>query len=266
MKQENQIAICTLARGYIFEWKYELLINRNNYIKRNILDKTKLSPQIIIFHEGNISPKHQKYIKEKSEIKDLEFVNVANTFTKKNIGKSTFCSETKLSKKFKHGYKCMCQFWFSDFIEYTKNYKYVIRVDEDCLIDYFPLDSFMDELNKGEIKYITPLMYGRDSEGVTNGLSDFCQYFTKKYNLAKSPRLDLGPYTNVFIMNADFFRNDDIYKAFSREVTDTGCIHINRWGDLPLWGCLLSMHEQGILLESRSIRYAHESHDLLINP
>jgi hypothetical protein len=28
----------------------------------------------------------------------------------------------------------MCHFWFIDFLRYVRGYKFVIRVDEDCIV------------------------------------------------------------------------------------------------------------------------------------
>jgi hypothetical protein len=261
----KKIAICALTKGYFLKKNYGALIDRNKHIYENIIKKYNYDVDLIIFHEGNIKLSHQDFIKKKSGLDSLKFIDVRDSFSSQKIKYSSFCSETKLSKKFNHGYKCMCKFWFYDFIDYLKAYKFVIRVDEDCLIKSFPIDEFIEKLESKQCFYITPLIIPKDHDDVTLGLDKFCQNFFDNYKPLKAPNLKNNPYTNVFMMDIQFFVNSTLFTTFANEVLETGCIYINRWGDLPLWGAILSMYKPNIMLESRAIRYLHGSHGIMIN-
>lgn len=52
------------------------------------------------------------------------------------------CYPTTLSNRFSLGYKHMCHFWSIDFLEYLKDYKYILRIDDDCLLNTFDTNIF----------------------------------------------------------------------------------------------------------------------------
>ena len=264
-ESSKNIAICALTKGYFFKKNYGALINRNKHIYTNVVKKYNYDIDFILFHEGNIKLSHQAFIKKESGIECIKFIDVRHLFLKEKIRHSSFCIETKMSKKFNYGYKCMCKFWFFDFIHYLKDYKFAIRVDEDCLIHSFPIDEFIRVLDQKEFRYITPLIVPKDEGDVTFGLDKFCREFLHKHKPSRAPNLNNNPYTNVFMMDVQFFLNSNLFKSFTKEVIRSGCIHINRWGDLPLWGALLSMYEDNLMFESRSIRYTHGSHEFIVN-
>lgn len=49
----KKIAISVLTKGYTDYKSYDTLINRNNLIHSNIISKSTLSFDMVIFHEGN---------------------------------------------------------------------------------------------------------------------------------------------------------------------------------------------------------------------
>lgn len=265
LESNKKIAICALTKGYFFKKNYGALIDRNKHIYENIIKKYNFDIDLIIFHEGNIKPSHQVFVKKKSGFDSLKFIDIREAFSNQKINYSPFCSETRLSKRFSHGYKCMCKFWFSDFLDYLKAYKFVIRVDEDCLIKSFPIDEFVKKLENNLCSYITPLIFEKDEGDVTLGLDKFCHDFFDKHHPPRVPNLNINPYSNVFMIDTQFFVNSTLFTTFAKEVLETGCIFINRWGDAVLWGAILSMYKTNVMLESRAIRYLHGSHGTMIN-
>ena len=97
------------------------------------------------------------------------------------------------------------------------------------------------------------------------GLDKFCQNFSDNYKSPKAPNLNVIPYSNVFMIDLQFFANSPLFSDFAREVLETGCIFLNRWGDHVLWGAILSMYKTNVMLESRTIQYLHGSHGTMIN-
>jgi hypothetical protein len=259
-------AICVLARGHKNLEKYETLIARNNAISEVILKESKAEIDVIIFHEGNINQEHQQYINKNSKIKNIKYVSVEAVFNEKNYAKSKYCTETRLSNSFGYGYKCMCKFWFSGFIEYTKNYDYVIRIDDDCIIEYFNVDATIEEMKQNKIRYVAASIFGNDEKNVTIGIEKLCNDFINENKIHATPRFDYNPYTNLFIIDAKYFRSNETYLRFSSKVNSSGCIFINRWGDHLLWGVILSiLPDDNIFNVNNDIKYLHGSHRRWIN-
>jgi|GEM_PF-1059868 len=262
----SKIAICVLARGYKTLGKYKLLVERNNSINEVIINESKAFIDVLIFHEGNIDQTQQQYISINSDLKNIKFISVESAFKKNSHVSSKYCSETKLSKSYGHGYKCMCKFWFSEFLNYTKEYDYVIRIDDDCVIQRFPVDEIIKKMKGNKIRYVAASIFGNDDKNVTLGIENLCNDFIKENKIQAKPRFDYNPYTNIFIIDADYFRTNEIYQRFSSLVNSTGCIFINRWGDHVLWGAILSiLPGNNIFKVDADIQYLHGSHNKWIN-
>jgi len=265
--QKIKAAICVLTKGYEDLSGYDELIERNRALFSCVPFDGTVAYEMIVFHEGNIPEEHARYIEEKSGNIPLQFISAEKEFKKKpHAGENRYCHETETSKRFGHGYRCMCRFWFFGFIDYLKPYDYAIRVDEDCIVTQFPLTAVIKEMQEKNIRYVTPTLRGKDREEVVTGLQQFTKDFCKEHNLARRPAFDKNPYTNVFVLDLPFFRNNELFRAFSKAVDETRCIEINRWGDLPLWGAALSIEpEPAIMKVDRRIRYMHGSHNEYVN-
>ncbi|MCP9915839.1 hypothetical protein [Cyanobium sp. ATX 6F1] len=160
----------------------------------------------------------------------------------------------------------MCSFWFYDFLAETKGCRYVARIDDDCLIESCPWDEILEELDSEKSAFICSSLGPRDDSDVTIGLSEFVDDFCSDNDGLRKPSYNMNPYTNVMIINRTHFAQDSLFHEFASRVIDSGCIHINRWGDLPLWGAYLSIQPSPILLNvRRDIRYFHGSHDYPVN-
>lgn len=84
-------------------------------------------PDILIFHEGNITLEQQNYIQSKTPKLPLKFIIVEFDYNRFNNIKEKTWEGNK-------GYKLMCDFWIDKFFKYTNSYKYLLRIDEDCFI------------------------------------------------------------------------------------------------------------------------------------
>tara|TARA_Y100000389_G_scaffold199940_1_gene239360 strand:- start:528 stop:1400 length:873 start_codon:yes stop_codon:yes gene_type:complete len=246
-------SIVVLTRGYADIKKYNKLLKRNRYIEKNLEDK---SIDIIIFHEGNIIYKHQKYIIDNSKNLNIKFINVKNEFKKKEID---FYEPTK---KFSLGYRNMCSFWFIGFWKYVSDYNKILRIDEDCYIK----SSIENIFSKCDNKVCLFGHYTNDSKYVTKGLNDFTISFLKNKNILKKKSKPSGPYTNIICFNLDLLKQNKLLFDYINEIKKSNNIYIYRWGDLPLWGEVLKyMYEDNDYEHIREIKYYHESHKLEIN-
>lgn len=227
---------------------------------------------VLLFHEGNIGPDHQSHIQSQTPQMPIRFIDVSDEFSQdlvQTCKPGGYCYNTPLSDSFPPGYRHMCRFWTHAFLKYTEGYRYVMRVDEDCYVtNDFQLGAMISDMIKHEILYKTGILWGHDDPQVIVGMAQFMDDFVRvhKDEVTRTPVYDKNPYTNVALMDADFFRSSDLFKAFFKGVDETGCIYINRWGDLPIWGaalsCLVPSHAYN---EDARIRYFHGSHTFAVN-
>jgi hypothetical protein len=255
-------AIIVLTKGYSKNEDYKKLINRNKSIYDIFYSKIKNKKEydIVLYHEGNITINQQKWLQKQTPDLPLIFKVVKFIEFDKNI-KSNYCIPTKLSEKFSNGYKNMCQFWSVDLFKYVKDYNYIIRIDEDCILKNIST-NIINEYIKNKIYYSSAYFQSSDSKDVTIGIEQFFRDINngKKYGNIKFP------YTNFFIMNVQYFlKNTKLINALSK-INYTHCIFINRWGDLPIWGYLLKYYVPSEnYIEDKNISYLHESHNIIIN-
>ena len=257
-------AVVVLTRGYKNNKDYEKLIHRNRFIAANFYLKlmNSHSVDIIIFHEGNISLPQQKFIQSKSPRIPLIFKSV--NFIDNNI-KCDNCPPNKKSEMFSMGYKNMCYFWSIRFLNFLKDYDYIIRIDEDC--NLFHLDpNIINTYKKNNIYFSSPFFQGEDEEEVVVGMKDLFDNFVKENNITLYNKNIKCPYTNVMILNINYFLGNQDVMNILKIIEKSNCIFSNRWGDLPIWGFILTyLIDSKHYLEDKTIRYHHGSHDKKIN-
>lgn len=255
-------AIVVLTKGYDNKKDYKMLVNRNNSIYEKFYSKLNDREKFhnIVYHEGNITDVHQRYIQSKTPGLPIFFIAILfrdQAYPEKNF----VCHATEASNNFSNGYKNMCQFWTIDFLKYLKNFEYIIRIDEDCIINKIP-KNILEIYKEKNIFYSSPYFQGKDSKEVVVGLKDF---FSKINNNIKYKDIKY-PYTNFFIMNISYFNRRKKLKEALTLIDETNCIFINRWGDLPIWGFLLKYYINPCnYIEDKNLSYFHGSHDASIN-
>jgi hypothetical protein len=248
-------AIVVLTRGYKDVSKYSDLIKRNNSITvDNSID-------ILIFHEGNIEESHQKYISSFSLHLKLVFICISeHAFNSEKIKIKPYLGTTE----FGLGYRHMCSFWFTDFWNYVQDYDYILRIDEDCIIDFNVLHIFYNLENSKAVVYGN---WTIDQEFVTHGLNDFTKKFIRNNintNVIVSHRPS-GPYTNVLGLNLNALRKNLILMKYIEAVKLSDNIYIYRWGDLPLWGeVLFYFCNPNTYCKINTIKYFHGSHNIYV--
>ena len=259
-------AIVVLTRGYNNLSEYATLISRNRHIAVNFYAGLK-DPEnydVIIFHEGNINSQHQQYIQSQSPKIPLQFRRV--DFYNNNTKNYQLCPPTQQSEYFSMGYKNMCYFWSISFLEYLKDYEYIIRIDEDCFVRNIP-SGIIDTYRENDIQYSSPYFQGPDSGQVIVGMHRLFRRYMYEKQLSPCKTKIECPYTNVMIMNMEYFRNNQVVQEILNQIKDCNCIFSNRWGDLPIWGYILTLLvETSKYKEDKSIAYWHGSHKKIINP
>jgi len=254
--------IAVLTRGYKNIDNYLKLITRNKHIEKYLKNKTI---DILIFHEGNITNGQQIHISSKTPSLNIIFVNIT--------GKA-FTPEKKMIKLNPNvkigvelGYRHMCSFWFVDFWKFVDNYDYLLRIDEDCFVN-FNIDDIFVKLND---KLFIAGRSCNDAPSVTIGLNELTLNFIKnnsnnyafKKNIPKHPN---GPYTNLFGLSLGKIRKNEIFKKYVKKIETSDKIYERRWGDLPLFGeVIYYIFGEDTLLLDKSIKYFHGSHNKQVN-
>lgn len=261
-------AIVVLTRGYDNIQNYDKLIARNYNIHRCLGD---LSLDIVIFHEGNIPENHQKYIKSKTPGLNIKFVDVKKR-GKAFIDKSYIKRDPIVKHDVAMGYFHMCSFWFVNFWHYVEEYDYILRIDEDCIINFKILKMFKTLENK-------VACYGawvRDDPACVKGMVNFNIKYFKKHNLPMKSSINRnyidrfssawwtskvsGPYTNLLGLNLRKLRQNENLKKYIETVKFSDYIYIYRWGDLPLWGTVLQfLYSSDDHIKLKSMRYIHDN-------
>jgi hypothetical protein len=272
-KCQPKVATIALTRGYPLRKlrSYRTLILRNKAIRRHF--SAKVSPEYDtvhrIFHEGNIPFFHQALIRLASLPLRLEFVNVKEFFEdfarKSRSPVTANCPETPLSARFSVGYKTMCAFWVNGFLKYTADFDVVFRIDEDCEVLAGDFRDVVEKLLNKDVDYAVPYLQGPDNPDVTRGLAEFAEIWHSEHPETTPPSVAINPYTNIFALRLDAVRSNGNILSFLHAVSETGCISRNRWGDLPVWGALLSLYKNDLRLAVRpDIHYRHGSHGTII--
>lgn len=269
----NKNAIVVLTRGYNNNEQYQHLIIRNIKISENIINKVDEKFDILIFHEGNINTNHQKFISSYTPELNLTFINVKENNKKNAFDDSLnkvnlkLCPPTVESKMFPLGYKHMCHFWSIDFLNFLQDYKYVIRIDEDCFVENFDVEV-LQKMNKDEVYFISPYFQGHDEWFVTVGMKELWVEFVSENKITPIKKYEdiTCPYTNFMIFDIEYIKNNLMICRFLEKIDKSHGIYSNRWGDLPIWGMIIStLVDDKKYLENKLISYYHGSHNKIIN-
>lgn len=163
-------------------------------------------------------------------------------------------------------YRHMCHFWFVDFIDYLADYRFVARIDKDCVVHDLP-GLFGDMDRAGFVLSAAGVI--TDSPEAVLGLAEFSRFFkaSRREPLTGLPPDRTGPMTNLMVLDLAFFRSQPAYADYRRAISQSGMVYSHRWGDLPLWVEFLAMYvaPQRLRLQSQDICYFHGSHSMLIN-
>jgi hypothetical protein len=258
----SRSAIIVLTRGYSNITQYHFLIKRNIAIAKCIGNMK--DADILIFHEGNITSSHQKHISSFTPQLKLFFICIKEHAFKKEKQQISMYAPTRT---FPINYRHMCSFWFVDFWKYVEEYDMILRIDEDCIIDFHIPDIF-------EILQDKTAIYGawtRDQPFVTQGLNQFTQLFLQEQLKAKASTITIpphhpsGPYTNVFALNLPPLRENKLLQEYIKQVEASNHIYMFRWGDLPLWGeVLFYMCDPNSYCKTDKIKYFHGSHNTYV--
>ena len=232
---KNDMAIVALIRGN--KDGYKDFINRTRLIRDQEWSKKY---DHITIHEGDITLEEQKQIIRDAGV-EMSFIDISQHF---EVGKQrveemrTDQPKNCFFNDWRYGYKCMCDFWFRLFPSVTPaRYKAILRLDDDVILD----PNMSDPTPPDDVMIASAEYQGPDGAQVTDGMEELARKFAKENGLYwPSDGVWASPLTNCLYIRMDFARSDIVQK-FQRVVDQSGCIYSNRWGDLPLWGAVMTM-------------------------
>jgi hypothetical protein len=245
-------AIICLTRGYDDLGGYDALIIRNKSIFDRI-NRFRARPYpLLIFHEGNIPDKHQQHVLTFERNSIVLFVDVSSLFRA-----SAFVDHATFAETWSLGYRLMCRFHTLHVWQCCRDFEYILRLDEDCVLESVEQDP-VDWTRENDHDFVTAQFVGEAHELTNQSLPAFVTRYRAAMGEtegASQPYDQLFPYTNFYVTRMSFWRRRDVQRFLCAATREPDALR-KRWGDLPLLGLALKMY-CGQVAEIPGIIYRH---------
>lgn len=248
----------------------------------------KYNYPVIILHEGDYDDNAQLEIKNSIRQNhrqvvsfqqiDKEDFDIPSHIDKERVAKIVELQPVPYWRNEK--YRSMCYFWIKHFFKYTKNFDYVMRLDDDSIIEEPIVTDLFQTMVDKEFVYISNLLhvdcgicnYGmkemfekllptakaqlNDKMFIKSKIpknSIVMDKFKKLYKINEGNDLEsfeneietempLMYYNNFFVTDARFWKRDDV-KYIIDGIDKHGGIFYYRYGDAPLHTIIVSLLE-----------------------
>ena len=226
-------------------------VNRIESLKRI---KTKHNIDIKIFIDQDQSLEHQQLFDS-----NVEFVDIRKNLTP-DLRKLSH-SDAVISDKRTIGYKGMCLFNFSEYINYLEGYDYAIRLDGDSIIHS---DLYLDDfISTGKVHgYVRDKLDGhKETQETLPGVIK--KYIRENEIEILCDENDINMehyYSNFGIIKLDFWKSDPVVK-FMNFIKQEDGICKYRWGDHVLQANILKMFCPPGSIVKFDFKYEHGSHE-----
>ena len=275
--------------------KAAIFVLSQNTVERKIYLKTSLyflfknfntvyKYPVIILHEGDYDERSKNEIKMsiRSECRNLikfqeldscDFVVPEHI----DIDKMNKCIEVAPVPYWRNkNYRIMCYFWIKHFFKYCKDYDYVMRLDDDSIIEEKINADLFDLMEKRNLNYASNLLH-IDCSICNYGMKDFflklcpnskdklnelfidhklkndVNYFNKfkeVYEIINNSKYDENEfdmsmpvmYYNNFSITKPIIWNSPEIKNIINEIDKIGYIFYYRWGDAPLQTIIMKIY------------------------
>lgn len=241
---------------------------------------------VVILHEGDFDDKAQREILMgvRSSCRSLVSFRALDPedFTLPahiDRDKMNRCIETKATPYWRNEkYRMMCRWWLVHFPKYARGYDYVMRMDDDSIIEE-PVPDLFKWMDDKKLVYASNMLHV-DCAICCYGMKEFFethytspeqkekmktafvsqqipirsvmfQSFRRILSMTQDPLPELGDimtvhmpvmhYNNFFITKTEFWHRPDVKEAINR-IDQNGSIFYFRWGDAPLQSLIVLLH------------------------
>ena len=263
----NKKAIVTLVKNnpsVEHNWERNFIILRNNSISKYLNSE---DIDLIIFHENDFTDDYKKFIKNFSPISvqpNIKFIEVPD-FRPTEEEFDILKTKVRDPNIIYTGYSSMCKFWAYGFLEYTKDYDKIVRIDDDC-VALSNIDVIFKKLE--EKLLVFPYLSGEDCreyqmEYINKFFSEL--HPIKNFKAIVDKRIEV-PYTNFCGFNLQKIRKNKHFFYFFKWLEENNLIYLHAWQDAALWGILIKhLLDEKDWMEMNSAKYIHLSHLSFVN-
>ena len=245
------------------------------FLFKNFNEKFKYP--VIILHEGDYTPEFQEEIikgvreESRSFIKfkelDKEDFKIPEHIDKVKLAKSIELQPVPYWRN--ESYRNMCNFWLKHFTKYVAEYDYVMRLDDDSIIEEKINSDLFQIMKEKDLNYISNIIhidcgicnyemkeffdhYYMDKQDLIKDMFVYSKFdnnnkeifdnFKKLYKIMNDKEYEKNEvdikspimyYNNFFVTKTAFWNSENIKKVID-EIDKTGNIYYYRWGDAPL--------------------------------
>lgn len=287
------------------------ILTQNTEVRRVYLKTTlyflfkhfnaKYQYPVIIFHEGDYDNEGQQDIINsiRSSCRDLVSFQALE---KGDFTIPSHIDKTKLRRVLEikppptpywrnDKYRMMCRWWMMEFMKYVRGYDYVMRLDDDSLIEEPIKEDLFVWMKEKELNYASNLLHA-DCGICCYGMKEFFEReypdrkdvianmfipqevpmrsvtlhpFRTLLSITQSPLPEIGEtqtvwmpimyYNNFFITRTAFWETPEM-KEVLEKIDKNGSIFYFRWGDAPLQSILAMLHSKPEQISKASFAYS----------
>lgn len=269
------------------------ILTQNTEVKKQYLKTTlyflfrnynkKYNHPVIILHEGDYDDSgkeeilkgvrlNYRHLIKFTEIAKEDF-SVPDHIDRKRLDQIVEIQPVPYWRNVK--YRSMCYFWVKNFFKYTEGYDYVMRIDDDSIIEEPVNEDFFEIMKSKDLVYISNIIHmdcGLCNYGMKNmfldifpehrdkiekdlfteaalSAGDVFQKFKRVHEIASGKeftgdcfKLDMPfmYYNNFFVSSTKFWMQDDVKQAIDK-IDKNGGIFYYRYGDAPIHTILCTL-------------------------
>lgn len=260
------------------------------FLFKNFNDKYKYP--VIILHEGDYTPVFQEEIIKGIREESRSFV-IFKELEKDDFKTPEHIDKDKMTKSIElqplpywrnESYRNMCNFWLKNFLKYVEDYDYVMRLDDDSIIEEKINSDLFKIMKERDLNYISNIVhvdcglcnygmkeffdnYYMDKQDIIKDLFVYSKIssntsivnninifdnFKKLYKIINNKEYEKdeiemkGPlmYYNNFFIIKTAFWKSENIKKIVQEIDKTGNIYYYRWGDAPLHTLIATLEDK----------------------
>lgn len=276
--------------------KSAILILTQNTIERKIYLKTSL---YFLFKNFNAKYKYPVIILHEGDYDNVAINEISTSIRKdcryliefKKIDSSDFeipkyIDEDKMDRSIKSApvpywrdknYRLMCNFWINNFIKYCDNYDYIMRIDDDsiieepintdifkmieekghnymsniihvdCSICNYGMKEFFEKILPNKIDKISELFMEHTLDNNSSHFARFKKLYLALYDKEYEGNnvnmaMPVMYYNNFFVTKTAIWKTPEITDIIDK-INETGNIFYCRWGDAPLQTIIMNLYD-----------------------